>query len=60
MAIKTSSGLTIHGMDAEGETRIRSRDAFITAYCKDKGWDPKDLDMTKVIEIRQQEGWKNP
>ena len=36
-----------------------ARHAFILAYTKTKGWSG-DLSMEQILEIRRQEGWKNP
>ena len=39
---------------------ILGRDAFINEYCKKKGWKKEELDFDQILEIRKQEGWKNP
>ena len=43
-------------------TIIRRRAAFGVDYCMRKGWsiDPADLSVSQILEIRGQEGWKNP
>lgn len=39
---------------------LSARDRFIKSYCKERGWDLKDLTLSQVMDIRKQEGWKNP
>ena len=41
---------------------LNARHAFILGYMVTKGWagSPEDLSMEQILEIRQQEGWKNP
>lgn len=41
---------------------INARHAFVIAYCKSKGWSEvaKELSFDQIMEIREQEGWKNP
>ena len=55
-------GMTIVGASAEQEAVLMGRDAFIKAYCKEKGWgeDIGKLSLEQVMEIRRQDGWKNP
>lgn len=40
---------------------LEARGAFVTAYCRSKGWpeDPDELTMEQVMEIRAQPEWKN-
>ncbi len=33
---------------------------FINDYCKQKGWNPKDLSPSQLIEIIEQKGYKTP
>ena len=53
-------GLTIANVDAEQETILRKREAFVEAYVKEQGWDRDNLDLTQVMEIRKQPEWKDP
>lgn len=53
-------GLTIYGATTEQERIIRDRDAFIDEYCRQKGWDKANLSFDQILEIRKQDGWKNP
>jgi hypothetical protein len=39
---------------------IEGRHAFIQKYCQEQGWNSSNLSMQQVLQIRQQEGWKNP
>jgi|694.fasta_scaffold135155_4 hypothetical protein len=36
------------------------REKFITEYAKNKGWDQNNLSPTQMLEIVQQNGYKNP
>ncbi len=33
---------------------------FALNYAKSKGWNPKELTAEQIIEIRKENGWKNP
>lgn len=39
---------------------LEARRIFNTHFCKEKGWDLDNLSIEQVLEIRKQEGWKNP
>jgi hypothetical protein len=39
---------------------ITKRQKFSTEYCKKKGWDINNLTTDQIMEIRDQEEWKNP
>lgn len=39
---------------------MQKRAAFSEKYCKEKGWDVSAIALPQLIEIRKQEGWKNP
>lgn len=41
---------------------ISARHAFVLKYMAEKEWgdDPSDLTIEQIIEIRQQNGWKDP
>jgi hypothetical protein len=47
---------------AEMQRVVNARHAFSLAYCRSKGWPeiPEKLSFEKILEIRAQEGWKNP
>lgn len=51
--IKTSNKLS-----KQDETFLREK--FITDYSKRKGWDKDNLSPTQMLEIVQQNGYKNP
>ena len=36
------------------------RENFISDYCKKKGWNPNNLSPSQLIELVNQEGYKNP
>lgn len=36
------------------------REKFITEYSKKKGWDPKELSTTQMLEIATQKEYKTP
>lgn len=48
------------GMDEEQTRVLKGRDAFVDDYCREKGWQKDDLGFEQIMEIRKQEGWKNP
>lgn len=52
--------LTIYGASAEMKKVLLARDAFINKYCAEKGWTKATLTMQQILEIRAQDGWKNP
>jgi aminoglycoside phosphotransferase (APT) family kinase protein len=54
------NGIILTGADEKTAKGLLARKAFIAQYCKGKGWDADDLTITQVLEIRAQEGWKNP
>ena len=39
---------------------ITGRHNFSIEYCKNKGWDFENLSIEQILEIRQQDGWKEP
>lgn len=39
---------------------IIKRAIFNAKYCEKKGWDITNLTWEQIMEIRSQEGWKNP
>ncbi len=59
-------GVTIHTGPAEevpeAQRVIDVRYAFSMSYCRSKGWpeEPAKLSIEQILEIREQEGWKNP
>ncbi len=36
------------------------REKFINEYSKKKGWNPKELSSTQMLEITSQKGFKSP
>ena len=41
---------------------LEARHAFVTEYCKTRGWpdNVECLTIAQILEIREQDGWKNP
>jgi len=50
----------VHGASPEMQKVLLARDAFINKYCADKGWTKETLTIEQILEIRAQDGWKNP
>jgi hypothetical protein len=48
-------------MDDDVQRILEARGAFVSAYCREKGWpeDPDELTLEQVFEIRAQDGWRN-
>lgn len=42
------------------EETLLLREKFINEYSKKKGWDPKELSTTQMLEIATQKEYKNP
>ena len=42
------------------EETLLLREKFISEYSKKKGWDPKELSTTQMLEIATQKEYKNP
>lgn len=42
------------------EEQLLLREKFISEYAKNKGWNPKDLTSTQMLEIATQREYKNP
>lgn len=38
---------------------ILDRDAVVKSYCQDKGWNPDDLTIEQILEIRALPDWIN-
>jgi len=47
---------------AEIERVLKARHDFALNYMEEKGWEIKTelLSLKQIMEIREQEGWKNP
>jgi hypothetical protein len=57
--------VTTQGSQADADRMqklLEARGAFAVAYCRQRGWpeDPALLSMQQIVEIRKQDGWKNP
>jgi len=42
------------------EETVLLREKFISEYSKQKGWDPKNLSTTQMLEIATQKEYKTP
>jgi len=42
------------------DEQLLLREKFIIEYSKKKGWNPKDLSSTQMLEIATQKEYKNP
>lgn len=60
-----AGGVFLFGTEAEiaeQERVLYGRHAFMVGYCSSRGWptDGAQLSIEQVLEIRSQDGWKNP
>ncbi len=53
------SNLIKNSVLTEEETTLL-REKFINEYSKKKGWNPKELTTTQMLEIATQKDFKNP
>lgn len=58
-------GTVTHGIQEEADRTkaiLHARRAFTLKYCQEQGWpsNPRELLIEQVMQIRDQEGWKNP
>ena len=55
-------GMEIVGLSTDQEACLQARGVFFKEYCKNKGWpiDADKLNIDQILEIRTQDGWKNP
>lgn len=60
MHIDKMDRLKIFGATEEQLSFLEKRSKFVEQYFKDKGWDINNPTMEQTLEIRKQEGWKNP
>jgi hypothetical protein len=58
--VNLHGGIVVTGASKEMAATLKGREAFILSYCKSKEWSPDDLEITQIMEIRSQEGWKSP
>jgi hypothetical protein len=58
MAVELFGGMKFSGPKST-EDLLLGRSRFIEAYCKEKGW-TMPLDIQQILEVRAQDGWKNP
>jgi hypothetical protein len=56
VAITTGSQADANDLKA----KLEGRHAFVQKYCQEQGWDSSNLSMQQVLQIRKQEGWKDP
>jgi hypothetical protein len=57
-----TGNMEIIGASKEDQALLRARGEFAKKYCESKGWsvDPEKLSFEQIIEIRSQDGWKQP
>jgi len=64
MELDLGNGIKVCGLSEKDVKFLSARHAFVEQYCKAKGWDADDLGkgltIEQILEIRSQEGWKNP
>lgn len=53
-------GFTVSGVSDEQANLLKRREAFVKQYLAERGWDANDLTIEQLLEVRAQEGWKNP
>lgn len=52
--------LTIANPSDETRRVLGGRQAFVAEYCREKGWNPDNLTIPQIMQIRSQDGWKSP
>jgi len=52
--------MEIYGVSDQQAHTIKARVEFVQQYCQEKGWNKDELSIEQILEIRQQEAWKNP
>ena len=55
-----NGSIQAHGLTWDLAETLQARDAFVSAYCKEKGWDRSNLTIEQIMVIRSQDGWKTP
>jgi len=60
MGIRLMGGMEVYGASPEQERILKGREAFVLAYTAKKGWNVDTLTIQQILEIRSQDGWKNP
>jgi hypothetical protein len=58
--VRLPGGVVAVGATDEEAKLLRARAAFVEQYCKERGWDMLNLTIPQLLEVRDQEGWKNP
>lgn len=58
--IQLLNGMKLFGGTPRQIAAIARRDSFIRQYAETKGWDVNNLSFDQILEIRKQDGWKNP
>jgi hypothetical protein len=58
-AMELFGGIEITGANPQHEVLLKGRSDFIGAYCATRGW-KEPLTVPQIMEIRAQDGWKNP
>ena len=48
------------GVTQEQVEQLEARGVFSAAFSMEHGWDVNNLSFDQILEIRAQDGWKNP
>lgn len=57
--VELLGGMVARGVTAEEAAKLLSRKAFVEKYCKERGWTIETMTVSQLMELREQEGWKN-
>jgi hypothetical protein len=60
MRVTQVGGMTVVGMSEDQEAFMQKRVAFVERYCKEHGLTKETMSIQQVLEMRKEEGWKNP
>jgi hypothetical protein len=58
--MKLMGNIEVHNVSSEQEKFLRAREVFSQKYMHERGWTIESISITQLMEIRAQEGWKNP
>lgn len=60
MRVTQVGGMTVVGMSETQEAFMRKREAFVERYFKERGLTKEAATIQQILEMRKEEGWKNP
>ncbi len=58
--VQLPGGTTVVGVTGEQAQFLQARARFVESYCSSKGWNPLNLTVPQLLEVRNLPGWKNP